>query len=68
MFGDVLMMYNDIYSLDQVRFRPRPNDSLNTNQKTKLKKDYKKKYELLFKNEETTEKKLASDIVKDQRK
>lgn len=62
------MMYNDIYSLDQVRFRPRPNDSLTENQKTKLKKEYKKKYEQLFKNEETTEKKVASDIVKDQRK
>jgi hypothetical protein len=34
----------------------------------KLKKEYKKKYEQLFKNEEVTEKKVASDIVKDQRK
>jgi hypothetical protein len=68
MFGEVLMMYNDIYSLDQVRFRPRPSDTLNDNTMKKLKKDYKKKYEQLFKNEETTEKKVASDIVKDQRK
>ena len=68
MFGELLMMYNDIYSLDQLRFRPRPTDSLNENQMKKLKKEYKKKYEQLFKNEETTEKKVASDIVKDQRK
>jgi len=62
------MMYNDIYSLDQVHFRPRPTDTLNDNSMKKLKKDYKKKYEQLFKNEETTEKKVASDIVKEQRK
>ena len=33
-----------------------------------LKKDYKKKYENLFKSEEAAEKKQQSDIVKDQRK
>lgn len=68
MFGELLMMYNEIYSLDHLRFRPRPTDSLSENQMKKLKKEYKKKYEQLFKNEETTEKKVASDIVKDQRK
>jgi len=68
MFGELLMYYQDIYQLDQVRFRPRPNDCLNDNTMKKLKKDYKKKYQQLFKNEEVTEKKVASDIVKDQRK
>lgn len=51
------MMYNDVYSLDQVKFRPRPTDNLNDNAMKKLKKEYKKKYETVFKNEETTEKK-----------
>jgi len=28
MFGEPLMFWADIYGLDQVRFRPRPNDTL----------------------------------------
>jgi len=34
----------------------------------KLKKDYKKKYEKMFKEQENAEKKEQGDIVKDQRK
>jgi hypothetical protein len=33
-----------------------------------LRKDFKKKYEKLFKEEEASEKKVQADIVKDQRK
>ena len=57
MFGELLMFFTDLHSLDQVRFRPRPDDSLSADQMKKLKKDYKKKYEQLFKNEESSEKK-----------
>jgi predicted nuclease with TOPRIM domain len=41
---------------------------LRPNKLKDLKKDYKKKYENLFKSEEAAEKKQQSDIVKDQRK
>ena len=41
---------------------------MNKNTLTKLKKDYKKKYDVLFKNEEASEKKVQSDILKDKRK
>lgn len=62
------MYFADLFGLDQVHFRPRPNDTLNANQQKKLKKDYKKKYEKMFKEQENTEKKEQGDIVKDQRK
>lgn len=68
MFGDPLMYFADLFGLDKVHFRPRPNDTLNANQMKKLKKDYKKKYEKMFKEQENTEKKEQGDIVKDQRK
>ena len=68
MLGETLQLFKDIQGLESVQFRPRPKDILNKNTFTKLKKDYKKKYDNLFKNEEANEKKHQADIVKDQRK
>ena len=68
MFGETLQSFKDLQGLEAVYFRPRPRDILNKNTLTKLKKDYKKKYENLFKVEEADEKKHQADIVKDQRK
>lgn len=68
MFGELLNFHNNLTALDGCYFRPRPIDSLNTNQLKKLKKEYKKKYEKMFKDEEQQEKKLQNDIVKDKKK
>ena len=68
MFGEPLMYWADIYGLDQVRFRPRPTDTLNEKKLKALKKDYKKQYEPKVREEETKDKKEQTDIVKDQRK
>lgn len=68
MFGEPLMYWADIYGLDQVRFRPRPSDTLAEKQLKKLKKDYKKLYEPKVREEETKDKKEQTDIVKHQRK
>ena len=68
MFGEPLMFWADLYGLDQVRFRPRPADTLTDRQLKKLKKDYKTKYEPMVREEENKDKKEQTDIVKDQRK
>lgn len=51
-----------------MQFRPRPTDLLKKDQLQKLKKEFKKKYEKLLKDEEATEKKAQADVVKEQRK
>lgn len=68
MFGELIEQHTDLQGLDRCHFRPRPDDILNANQIKKLKKTYKTDYEKLFKEEESEEKKVQSDIVKDQRK
>jgi len=68
MFGELLEVYADVIGLDHVHFRPRPEDILSADQIKKLKKDYKKKYEQIFKDEENDEKKTQQDFVKLQRK
>ena len=54
--------------MDKVLFRPRPNDILKADQIKQLKKDYKKKYEQIFKEEETQEKKVQTDILKEKKR
>jgi len=68
MFGELLNYHVNLTALDGCFFRPRPKDTLKHQQLKKLKKDYKKKYEKMFKDEEQHEKKLQSDIVKDKKK
>lgn len=58
----------DVSLLDMVHFRPRPTDILKPDSIKKLKKDYKKKYGELFKEEEASEKKQQNDIIKEKRK
>lgn len=67
MFGELLQELKMAH-LERVFFRPRPKDILKNDQIKKLKKDYKKKYDELFKNEETEEKKKVSDVKNEQRK
>jgi len=57
MFGELLQVYNDVLGLEKVEFRPRPRDILKRDQEKKLRKEYKKKYESIFKEEEINEKK-----------
>jgi hypothetical protein len=68
MFGELLEVYHDIIGLDQTHFRPRPTDILSADKIKKLKKDYKKLYENMFKEEEQSEKKTQTALVNDQRK
>jgi len=68
MLGECIEKLEDVPALDMVHFRPRANNFLKPDALKKLKKDYKKKYGELFKDEETTEKKEQNDIIKDKRK
>jgi len=68
MFGELLQVFTDVLNLERVEFRPRPRDILKKDKLKALSKDYKKKYEGLFKEEEINEKKQQADIQKDQRK
>jgi len=70
MFGELIENFPEIYQLDQVHFRPRPNDILKQDKLKALKKNgaYKKLYEKIYKEEEAAEKKTQNDIVKNQRK
>lgn len=70
MFGELIESYPEIYQLDQVHFRPRPNDILKPDKLKALRKNgqYKKLYEQIYKEEEAAEKKTQNDIVKNQRK
>jgi len=54
MFGELIEQYPEIYQLDQVHFRPRPNDILKQDKIKALKKNgtYKKLYEQMYKDEE----------------
>jgi hypothetical protein len=68
MFGELLQQFKDIQGLESVQFRPRPTDILKKDALTKLKKNFKTKYEKIFKEEEAQEKKAMADVVKEQRK
>lgn len=68
MFGELLNFHTNLLSLDQIAFRPRPSDTLKPDQIKKLKKEYKKKYEKMFRDEENQDKKVQNEIVKDQKK
>jgi len=70
MFGEMIENYQSIMQLDQVHFRPRPQDILKQDKLKALKKNgaYKKMYEKIYKEEEAAEKKTQNDIVKNQRK
>mmetsp|Transcript_31429 Transcript_31429/g.48043 ORF Transcript_31429/g.48043 Transcript_31429/m.48043 type:complete len:522 (-) Transcript_31429:13-1578(-) len=67
MFGELVEHHLNLLDLDQLHFRPRPNDILRNDKVKKLKKDYKKIYEKMFKDEEAAEKKAQTDIVTEQR-
>lgn len=68
MFGELLQIFTDLAQLDKVHFRPRPTDTLKQDQIKKLKKEYKKKYEKLVKDDEAHERKVQGDIVKEKKK
>ena len=68
MFGELVDMMEDIKDMSQVQFRPRPNDLLKPEKIKQLKKDYKKKYEKIFKEEESAEQKVQKDIVSEKRR
>jgi len=65
MFGELIEIQGDMKGLEQAVFRPRPQTIftpepkpiLRHDQVAKLKKDYKKKYEKLFREEESADKK-----------
>ena len=58
MFGELIDTMDDVKELGQVLFRPRPADILPPGKIKALKKDYKKKYEKIFKEEEQQDKKV----------
>lgn len=68
MFGELLDYEDEIKELGQVLFRPRPSDILPAGKIKALKKDFKKKYEKIFKEEEQQDKKIQLDIVKEKKK
>jgi len=57
MLGELVEKWEDVSALDLVHFRPRATSYLKPDALKKLKKDYKKKYGELFKEEESTDKK-----------
>jgi len=68
MLGELIEKMEDVPALELVHFRPRATNFLKADSLKKLKKDYKKKYGELFKEEETNEKKQQNDVIKDKRK
>lgn len=68
MLGELVEKMEDVPALDLVHFRPRATNFLKPDALKKLKKDYKKKYGDLFKDEETTDKKQQNDLIKEKRK
>jgi hypothetical protein len=58
MFGELLDFKEDVKELGHIIFRPRPSDILPPGKIKALKKDYKKKYEKIFKEEEQQDKKI----------
>ena len=67
-FGEPLAVYDKLQNLLQFKWRPRPLGLLSNKDVTKLKQEYKTKFQKLFKEEEKTEKKQMNSVIKESKK
>jgi uncharacterized protein with WD repeat len=67
-FGEPIGVYDKLQNLLQFKWRPRPTGLIPVKDLNKLKQEYKTKYQKLFKDEEKSEKKQTSNVLKEQKK